>query len=120
MPKKKSGAEMRPWLTEIMDCKEKSFIQVGNKLLLSKRFQNLSPGAQILYLCMAMESGGRKDFKFPLSVARKFGFAKNSFWRYRNELDEKRFIKYRSNKNLRKPNEYEFCLEWKTLPPPPT
>lgn len=120
MPKKKTGGEMRPWLTENIDCKEKRFIQVGNHLLLSKRFQNLSPGAQTLYLCMAMESGGRKGFTFPLSTALKFGFAKNSFWRYRNELDEKHFIKYRSNRNIRKPNEYEFCLEWKTLPPSAT
>lgn len=120
MPKRKTGGEMRPWLTENIDCKEKRFIQVGNHLLLSKRFQNLSAGARTLYLCMAMESGGRKGFTFPLAVARKYGFAKNSFWRYRNELDEKRFIKYCSNKNIRKPNEYEFCLEWKTLPPPAT
>lgn len=120
MPKKKTGGEMRPWLTENIDCKEKRFIQVGNRLLLSKRFQNLSPGARALYLCMAMESGGRKGFTFPLSVALKFGFKKNSFWRYKNELDEKHFIKYCSNKNRRKPNEYEFCLEWKTLPPPST
>lgn len=112
--------EVSPWLSANPDSKEKRFIQPGNSLLLSKRFQQLSIGARYLYLCMALECAGRKEFIFPQKSAKKFGFSPTSFWRYKSELEEHQFIKVCSNKNLRIANDYEFDFSWKTLPPPPT
>ena len=57
--RKRSSRTVLPWLTARSDGKEGRFIQVGNSLLLDKRVQKLSGNALRLYLCMAMESGGR-------------------------------------------------------------
>ena len=103
------------YLSARADSREKRFIQVGDTLLLSERFNHLSAGAQHLYLCMAMEAGGRSEFQFPQSAAAKYGIAPASFWRYVRELEEKHFLTVRSYKNLRQPNHYQFCMEWKTL-----
>lgn len=104
---------MLPWLSARPDCKEGRFVQVGNSLLLSSCFQELSAGARFLYLCMAMESGGKRDFTFPLSSAKKYGIAKNSFSRYIKELSDSGFISVHSMANLRQPNEYSFSFVWK-------
>lgn len=50
-------------------------MQVGNTLLLSKEFQSLSAGAQMLYLCAYMESGGRRQFTLPARALKKYGTA---------------------------------------------
>ena len=63
---------------------------------------------------MAIESGGRKDFTFPLSAAKKYGIAERSFRRFVDELTEAGFIIKHSMANLRQPNEYEFSFDWKT------
>lgn len=67
---------------------------------------------------MAIESGGRKDFTFPLSAAKKYGIAERSFRRFVDELTEAGFIIKHSMANLRQPNEYEFSFDWKTKMPP--
>ena len=108
---------IRPWLSGNQSCREGRYIQVGNSLLLSKAFQQLSNGARNLYLCMALESGGRQHFTFPQVAGKKFGFNPRSFWRYVDELVEKKFIKRQSNANLRVANEYEFLLDWKDNAP---
>ena len=74
------------WITK------KRFIQVGNSLLLSKQFHALSTGSRFLYFCMAMESGGRKNFILPQKDAkmahgvnprsRLIRFSKNSSFHY--------------------------------------
>ena len=102
-----------PWLSAKPDCVEGRFLQVGNSLFLSESFQNLSPGAQILFLCAALESGGRRDFLFPQKTAEKYGIAPRSLRRYVEELAEAGFIERTSLKNLRQPNEYTFSLRWK-------
>lgn len=102
-----------PWLSAKPNCKEGRFIQVGNSLLLSKEFQKLSAGARWLYLCMTMESGGRRDFLFPLASAKKYGIPDASFRRYINELVNASLISKQSMANLRQPNEYSFSFEWK-------
>ena len=53
---------IKPWLSARLDCKEGRFVQVGNSLLLSKEFQALTAGARFLYLCMTMESAGKREF----------------------------------------------------------
>lgn len=102
-----------PWLSAKADGKDGRFIQIGNSLLLSKRFQELSTGARYLYFCMAMESGGHSEFNFPLKVAKKYGIASTSLRRYISELEEGGYITVQSNKNLRIANDYRFSVAWK-------
>jgi len=109
MAKYKRSA-LLPWLSARPDGKDGRFIQVGNSLLLSKRFQSLSRGAQHLYLCMAMESGGRREFIFPLSAAKKYGISPSGLRRYSSELTQFGFLSFVSMKSLRAPNVYRFSL----------
>lgn len=109
------NVEIKPWLSAKYDCKEGRFIQIGNSLLLSKNFQALSIYARHMVLCMAMESGGRRQFIFPKSAGAKYGI---SYHTYRNclaELKEALFIRcIEDNHTLRKPNVYEFISDWKS------
>lgn len=109
-----------PWLSAKADGKEVRFIQVGNSLLLSKQFHKLSTGAQHLYFCMAMESGGHREFIFPQSAARKYGISPSSLRRHIRELEKANYITVQSMKNLRLPNRYHFSLGWKEALPPPS
>lgn len=111
--RKRHGDTIKPWLSAHADCKEGRFIQCGNSLLLSPHFHELTAGAKFLYLCMCMESGGRRDFTFPLGAAKKYGIAKNSLTRQIAELKEAGFIQVQSMANLRQPNEYSFSFVWK-------
>lgn len=118
MGRKKAAVnvDIRPWLSAKQDCKEGRFIQVGNSLLFSKAAQSLSAGSFRLYLCMAMESGGRSEFSFPNSAAKKYGFAETSFNRYTKELREKGFIIVTEcGRITRTPNIYRFSFSWKGL-----
>lgn len=119
MPRYKSRPTIVPWLSAKPDNREKRFIQVGDSLLFSKAFRELHMGARYLYFCMAMESGGKRDFQFPTTAAQKYGFSSSSFWTYVQELTDKRFIICRSNKHLRQPNDYSFSDGWKTISPVP-
>lgn len=110
---------MLPWMSAKADGREKRFLQVGNSLLLSKKFQSLGTGARLLYLCMAMESGGRRTFLLPRTAAKKYGVPSTSLRRYIKQLADGGFIKVSSNKNLRKPNVYEFSSAWRTDDPSP-
>lgn len=91
MSKRKHGPTIVPALSAKVDNKEKRFIQVGNSLLLSKQFHALSTGSRFLYFCMAMESGGRKNFILPQRTQKAHGvnprsrlirFSKNSSFHY--------------------------------------
>ena len=117
--RKRSSRTVLPWLTARSDGKEGRFIQVGNSLLLDKRVQQLSGNAMRLYLCMAMESGGRRHFLFPQAVGKKYGICPAGLWRGMAELEEKGFLSHRSGMNVRQPNEYVFSLEWRTGEKPP-
>lgn len=118
MSKKKTVYDgITAWMSAKADNKEKRFIQVGNSLLLSKEFQKLGVGARCLYMCMAMESAGKRGFEFPLSSAKKYGFGNSTLRRYIAELEEAKFITVNSMKNVRRPNEYAFSLEWKGIQP---
>ena len=104
MSRKKSGAGIVGWLSARADCKEGRFIQVENSLLLSQQYQDLT----------AMESGGKREFVFPLSTAKKYGIAKNSLWRNIVELQNAGFINIQSSASIRQPNLYSFSFEWKS------
>lgn len=90
-------------------------MQIGNSLLLSDEYQALSAGAQHLYVCMMMESGGRKSFVFPLTAAKKYGIPSSSFRRYVDELHAAKFIDVQSGANAQLKNLYTFSLEWKGI-----
>ncbi len=115
MAKYKRSA-LLPWLSARPDGKDGRFIQVGNSLLLSKRFQSLSRGAQHLYLCMAMESGGRREFIFPLSAAKKYGISSTCLRRQIGELKSEGFLCVDCMKSLRIPNVYRFCSATQDTP----
>lgn len=111
------NCNIRPWLSAHADCSEGRFLQVGNSLFFARPFQELSSGAQVLYLCMAMESGGRREFVFPRTAAKKYGIPPRSLLRYVAELTDAGFIDKTSLKNLRQPNEYQFSFRWKEEAP---
>ena len=50
---------------------------------------------------------------------RKYGVPSTSLRRYIKQLADGGFIKVSSNKNLRKPNVYEFSSAWRTDDPSP-
>ena len=101
-------------LSARMDCKEGRFIQVGNSLLLSERWQNLTYGERSMYFCMKMEAGGRPDFLFPKSTAKKYGFHWATATRLIHSLMEAKFIRLvYSGKSTREPNRYAFIIDWK-------
>ena len=105
---------VKPWLSANGDCREGRYLQVGNSLLLSKRFQALSAGARVTYLAMALESGGRPQFTFPAAAAKKYGVPLRSARRHIGELEENGFISCTSSgKNTRTESLYEFRLDWK-------
>ena len=118
LSKRKRGSTIVPSLSANVDSKERRFIQVGNSLLLSRKFHALSTGSRFLYFCMAMESGGRNNFILPQKDAKKYGIAPSSLRKHINELEAAHFIRVYSGKPTREPNRYEFCLSWK-LPPSP-
>ena len=87
-------------------------MQVGNSLLLSEKFHKLSSGAQHLYFCMAMESGGKRDFLFPQASAKKYGIAPSSFDRYKKELLAAGCVHLKSSGRItREANEYCFSID---------
>ncbi len=118
MGKHKSAqrCNISPWLSEKADCKEGRFIMVGNSFLLSERVHDLPASAQVLYLAMCMESGGRRAFTFPENSMKKYGLSTATAKRGIKTLIDAGFITCTcSGKNTRTPNEYEFCFRWKGL-----
>lgn len=102
------------WLSANQDSTEKRFIQVGNSLLLSKQFQELSDSAARLYLCMAMESGGNRKVVFTRSTAKKYGIAERTFIRNKQELIENGFIEVLNDDLSQfKATEIIFSFDWK-------
>ena len=120
MPRRKAAknCNIRPWLSANSDCKEAIFTLIGNSLLLSEAFQQLTPGAQVTYIIMTVQSAGRREFQFPSGTARRYGLAEKSFRRYVGELEKAGFITVNSGKLTREPNIYTFSLQWKQNRPP--
>ena len=88
--------------------------EIGNSLFLCEPFQALSAGAQHLYLCMALECGGRRQYTFPAKSMTKYGIPLRSSRRYVDELIENGFIScIESGRNTRTESKYEFRLDWK-------
>lgn len=117
MPRRRSGATLLPWLSARLDGAERRFIQAGNSLFFAPQFRCLSMGARVLYLCMALESGGKSYFTFPQAAALKYGFPPRSMRRYVQELRVSGFIELESSgKITREANQYCFAFRWKEKP----
>ena len=112
--KSAKNIEIKPWLSANADNREGRFVQLGNSLLLSKRFHELTSGARFMYMCMTMESGGAREFIFPVSAAAKYGISQSSLERQIKELIAAHFIScIEQNQTIRKPNLYRFTVDWK-------
>jgi len=109
-PKAAAQVVIKPWLSARMDSTENRFIQCGNTLLLSKAFQSLRANSQTLYFCMAMESGGRRQYEFTNRTEKKYGIQHATAARSKKELIEKGFIEI-AEKNYKLI--FAFSNEWK-------
>lgn len=111
---RKKGA-LLPWLSAKLDGSEKRFIQVGNSLFFNEIFQQLNAGSQMLYLRMAIESGGKREVIFSRKTAEKYGIPRNSFSRQIKELKDAGFIEVSMEGDLWqfKPSVYRFSFTWK-------
>lgn len=108
--------ELLPWLSANPDGHEGRFVQIGNSLVLSNSFHKLTPSAQFMYLCMCMESAGKRDFKFPESAMKKYGIIPRTGRRCLEALIEHGFVECScSGKNTRTASDYRFSFKWKGL-----
>ena len=120
MGRKKAAVNCKilPWLSGRSDCREGRYLQIGNSLLLSEQMKNLNYGARYLYLCMGMESGGCREFEFPVSSAKKYGIPRNSFDRHKSELISAGLVDLKaSGRTTRENNIYSFRTDWQAKPP---
>ena len=116
MPRRKAApnCSIPFWMSAKPDCREGRFLQVGNSLLLSPEFRGLSMGARCLYLCAAMEAGGKRNFTFPQSAATKYGIPARSMRRYLQELVTAGFVDVESSGRWRREsNRYLFSMSWR-------
>ena len=112
-PKAAENCKIKPWLSAKRPPSEKRFTQVGNSLLLDKKFQSLLDSSKNLYLCLAMESGGSKFVKLSRQQAKKrYGIAPATYSRCKRELIEKGFIRIAENTGRYETNCFEFIDDW--------
>ena len=81
--------------------------------MLSQRFSALGTAAQIVYLYMALEAGGKTDFEFPRSAFKKYGIPERTARRAIEELITAGFITCESGWTVRANSVYHFSPEWK-------
>ena len=98
------------------------FVPLYADLLQSEQFQALSRVDQLVYIAMGLEAKTFKDFKFPESTAKLYGFSGMALRRSVQDLVDAGFISVvENNRTRRKPNVYRFEVDWKlpkkTAPP---
>lgn len=107
-----------PWQTCKADGVEQRYIRLGNSQLMHPAMLSLSDKAQVVYIHMLLESGGKKEFTFPRSKYNSIA-GHTAFQNAKEELIQHGFIRVKQNNaNLRKANVYEFIEEWKRYEPP--
>lgn len=114
--KSAKSVPIRPYLSANKDCREGRFIQVGNSLLLSKKFQALKGKAQILYFALAMEAGGQLVVKLSHGGAeRKYGIAPTTYDRSVKELIAAGFLEQvlDDDQSQFATNVFRFSTSWK-------
>lgn len=107
---------MQPWQTREPDGKEQ-FIRLGFSFLECPEFTDLKkkhPKAALMYIEMLKEAGTRAKFSFTQKqAAETLGMCKDTYTQSIKYLDEAGLIRVKEhNKNLRKPNVYEFVWNW--------
>ena len=110
------NCEFKPWLTaKPGKTGSGRFNQIDNSWYLSKAVCALSGNAYKLYHSMAIESGGKPFVEFSHKTAAKYGIAKNTFDRARDELVKSGFIEMRPDENMYRyrSNIYRFIEAWK-------
>lgn len=119
MPRRKAAqhVNIKPWLSARSDCSEGRFVQIGNTLLLSKSFQELSTSAQMLYICLAMESGGKPFAKLSRGNAKKYGFSPATYSRAVKQLIQAGFVKIAEDTGRYESNKFQFINDWKSKTP---
>lgn len=119
MPRHKTArnCSISPWVSARSDSRENRFIQAGNTFFLSKEVQSLSTGARWLYLSMAVEAGGKREFTFKHSSAKKYGVSSTSYDRFLKELKDGKFIEKVDDESLAQyaPGRYRFVFDWKGI-----
>ena len=115
--KRANKCDFKPWLTG-KPGKEGSgrFNQIDNSWYLHEAVCELSGNAYKLYQSMAIESGGKPFVEFSHKTASKYGIAKNTFDRARDELIKEGFIEFRPDENMYRyrTNLYHFSQAWKS------
>lgn len=99
-----------------MDCIEGRFIQIGNSLLLSKKYQALSGKTQSLYFALAMEAGGKPIVELSHGAAeRKYGIVRSTYDRAIKELVATGFFEQviGEDRSQFATNVFRFSLAWK-------
>lgn len=115
---KRKKTPFAPWQTCKSDGIEQRYIRLGNSQLLHPAMLSLSDKAQIVYIHMLLEAGGKREFTFPRSKYMTISSI-SAFKNAKAELISKGFIKEKQNNaNLRKANIYEFSDAWKWYEPP--
>lgn len=115
MSKRRSRKPLPFWVSEAPSGEER-FVQIGGSLLRSDAFQSLGAAAFHLYICMAYEAAGEREFIFTAKAAERYGISNRTFFRAVQQLEDAGFIERRSGRNLRAPNEYAFSREWRRPP----
>lgn len=114
MGRRRKIPDLNPWETELYTGTDRRYIRLGNSLFLSKRFQALTGQEKNVYLCMIMECGGKRTFKFSAASMTKYGINTRTGIRAVEELIKAGFIKKTYCGRIQmNPNEYEFVTEWK-------
>ena len=115
--KTKKNIPLKGWMSARHDCQDGRFIQIGNSLLLDKKYQTLTGGAKHLYICMAMESGGARTFEFSHGSAKKYGIASSTFERNTKELIDQGFICLEESpeRGQYAKNVFTFSFAWKDI-----
>ena len=114
MGRKRKIPDLNPWETELFTGTDRRYIRLGNSLFLSKSFQALTGQERNVYLCMIMECGGKRAFKFSFSSMKKYGISKMTGIRAVEGLEKAGFIKKTYCGRIQmNPNEYEFVSDWK-------
>ena len=118
MPRRKAAQHVKIsfWMSARPDCQEGRFLQLGNSLTLSKKFQSLSPSVRWFYICLSMEAGGKPTVKLSHGGARKYGISHAGYDRAVTALCEAGFLEQVFDADLSrfKTNEFRFISKWKT------
>ena len=110
MSRSKKVTYLKPW--ESPKKSASSFVRLDRNFMLDSEVQELGSSAYRLYTYMLLKAAGKREFTFQRSDYVEF-MQPATYRKARDELIKHGFIKLiASNKNLRKPSKFEFCIKW--------